>query len=60
MINYLKKALDVGDMAFRHPYLAIQHDFHSQDLHSDVRVFMDQYLGAVAQVAQPVNDLTNK
>lgn len=56
----LKKTLDVGDMSSAiliKPYDVI---FVPRTFIRDVRVFMDQYLGAVAQVAQLVNVLNNK
>jgi protein involved in polysaccharide export with SLBB domain len=56
----LKKTLDVGDMASAiliKPYDVI---FVPKTFIRDVRVFMDQYIGTVAQIAQLVNVLNNK
>jgi protein involved in polysaccharide export with SLBB domain len=56
----LKKTLDVGDMASAiliKPYDVI---FVPKTFIRDVRVFMEQYVGTVAQIAQLVNVLNNK
>lgn len=56
----LKKTLDVGDMASAiliKPYDVI---FVPKTFIRDVRLFMDQYIGTVAQIAQLVNVLNNK
>jgi protein involved in polysaccharide export with SLBB domain len=56
----LKRTLDVGDMASAiliKPYDVI---FVPKTFIRDVRVFMDQYVGTVAQIAQLVNVLNNK
>jgi protein involved in polysaccharide export with SLBB domain len=56
----LKRTLDVGDMASAiliKPYDVI---FVPKTFIRDVRLFMDQYVGTVAQIAQLVNVLNNK
>jgi polysaccharide export outer membrane protein len=56
----LKRTLDVGDLASAiliKPYDVI---FVPKTFIRDVRVFMDQYVGTVAQIAQLVNVLNNK
>ena len=60
MIGYLKRTLDVGYVACAvliKPYHVL---FVPKTFIRDVRVFMDQYVGTVAQIAQLVNVLNNK
>ena len=56
----LKRTLDVGDMASAilvKPYDVI---FVPKTYIRDVRIFMDQYIGTVAQIGALVNTLSNK
>ena len=56
----LKRTLDVGDMASAilvKPYDVI---FVPKTYVRDVQIFMEQYIGTVAQIGALVNTLSNK